>query len=396
MYKVFLSSLVVVFGFASAEAKFEVHDFFSDKVMYDPVSKKNVSVYDEVAAAWVNQQSKANYSDNAWKTYWKHVFYAKYAFKALKESKAWRDSLLAQTKRENFKSTAINGHGLESYSKADQLALIKKLWFYFDFEKSRGQSYAFFKDPNMGAVNTWVTNGMAGQYSTYTLSKSDAQFLNSKDALITAFGREEKAKPMHNTYYFLSNYYESGVDYAQTHAKTGAQWTPSAKNMVRLIYNGQKLYANNVEALYQAQKAKHLNMPNWMQVAQMGANNARNALQGKWQYAQHGAVPILYMTPLLDDKFDSSNLLARQLIYTGNKLLIEGNDWHDGIWGMKLSNGQYTGYNQLGMYLMKLRREMAMKLMGSRNNNNNNNTDPDWNYAGWLFAVPELRFVPIS
>ncbi len=386
MYKIFLSSLIVVFGFVSSEAKFDVHDFFSDNIFYDSVSKKQISIYDEVEKEWVKKKSKSKYKDTAWTRHWNHVFYAKYAFKALKKSNKWLKKI-KKAKHSDFKSTGTNrsnGRALTKYVKADQLALMKKLKYYFDFEKKRATTHAFFKDPLMQAVTDWVDLGMTGQYSSFSLPKADVQSLNGNSALISAFGREQKAKPMHNKYYFLSNYYEAGVDYTQTQANTGAQWTPCAKNKTILRLKGKRIFANNVEALYQATKAEHLKMANWEKIAAMDANSARNALSGKWPKVP---VPNSFMTPLLDDKFNSSNLLARQLIYTGNKLLIEGNDWHDTHWGMVRDNGGYRGENKLGMYLMKLRRDMALKLLGN---------NPDWNYAGWLFAVPELRFVPVS
>lgn len=59
------------------------------------------------------------------------------------------------------------------------------------------------------------------------------------------------------------------------------------------------------------------------------------------------------MEELLRIKF-SNPFLRQLLIDTGNRILIEGNNWNDTFWGM--CNGQ--GQNHLGILLMKIRKEL--------------------------------------
>ena len=382
MKKMFFISLVCLFGLTSAEAKFDVQGFFNDGI-FPPAqgNEKSQSIYDMVKAEGFSAvKKKKQYDQAAWESYWLHRAYAKYAFKALRQSDKWRNILLEVQDRKDFQFKGTVRRNLYSYSIRNQTQLVKKLWYYLKFEASRAQSYDFSQDPEMVKLNGWVQNGIAGHYKPFTLSKESIKILSSKDALIRAFGTEDKASPPYNPYYFLSNSYESGVSYAHKYPETKAKWNPKSKKMMRLIHKDRKLYASNIEALYQAQKAQALGMKNWKQVAKMDGSNAREVLQGRWQ-KEKGDTPDAFMLPLLKDKFmQRSNLLARHLIYTGHKLLVLGNDWGDRRWGMERDiHGHHTGENQLGMVLMKMRQEMSSKL---KNN--------DWNFAGWFFAVREI------
>lgn len=64
-------------------------------------------------------------------------------------------------------------------------------------------------------------------------------------------------------------------------------------------------------------------------------------------------VKLDIMYELLKCKFDQNPSLKEKLINTGDRLLVEGNDWHDTYWGV--CNGK--GSNHLGKLLMKLREE---------------------------------------
>jgi len=66
------------------------------------------------------------------------------------------------------------------------------------------------------------------------------------------------------------------------------------------------------------------------------------------------------MKAILRKKF-SYEELAKQLLAIGNRHLVEGNLWHDLVWGMAIHDGQLEGENRLGELLMQTRKELASK-----------------------------------
>lgn len=68
-------------------------------------------------------------------------------------------------------------------------------------------------------------------------------------------------------------------------------------------------------------------------------------------------IPIMY--ELVRQKFLDDPMLADLLVATSNTLLVEGNTWGDRFWGQtKLLNGQWSGRNELGKILMRVREEL--------------------------------------
>ena len=65
-------------------------------------------------------------------------------------------------------------------------------------------------------------------------------------------------------------------------------------------------------------------------------------------------VKINVMRKVTKQKFMTGSFLAEKLIQTGNKELIEGNNWNDTFWGV--CNG--VGKNKLGILLMERRGEL--------------------------------------
>lgn len=69
-------------------------------------------------------------------------------------------------------------------------------------------------------------------------------------------------------------------------------------------------------------------------------------------------IKVGVMEDLVRMKF-SERVLAADLLATGDALLIEGNTWGDTWWGMvKSGDGKWTGRNELGRILMKIRNEL--------------------------------------
>ena len=62
------------------------------------------------------------------------------------------------------------------------------------------------------------------------------------------------------------------------------------------------------------------------------------------------------MEGIVRAKFTQNAGLAEQLIATGDRELVEGNNWHDTFWGADGKTGE--GENHLGRILMKIRGEL--------------------------------------
>lgn len=74
------------------------------------------------------------------------------------------------------------------------------------------------------------------------------------------------------------------------------------------------------------------------------------------------AVKFRKMEVYLNLKFASGSRLARMLTGTGDQVLVEGNHWHDQIWGNCLCKSHQfeVGQNHLGRLLMKVRAELMI------------------------------------
>lgn len=77
-------------------------------------------------------------------------------------------------------------------------------------------------------------------------------------------------------------------------------------------------------------------------------------------------IKVTAMTVILKSKF-SDPILSRMLDETGDAILIEGNTWHDNIWGScTCRDCGNKGKNQLGKILMTIR---AMRRYNGTNTN---------------------------
>ena len=114
----------------------------------------------------------------------------------------------------------------------------------------------------------------------------------------------------------------------------------------------------SVEHAYQAAKtiSQADRLPFWKEFMTPGQAKRRGSLlilRGDW-----GFIKFRTMQELVRSKFQIPHL-KNKLLATGNRVLVEGNNWHDNFWGRcfcKKCGG--SGLNQLGRILMDVRDEL--------------------------------------
>jgi len=138
-------------------------------------------------------------------------------------------------------------------------------------------------------------------------------------------------------YFFLSNFYTAPV-----------------------MYEGL-LYQNNESAF---QSAKVLDIEKRKQFCTKDPSTAKKkgrnvTLRYDWE-----KVKDKVMEDCVRDKFTRNEDLKKRLIETGKKELIEGNYWHDNIWGNCYCNKckNIVGKNMLGEIIMKVRAELQEEI----------------------------------
>jgi hypothetical protein len=126
----------------------------------------------------------------------------------------------------------------------------------------------------------------------------------------------------------------------------------------------------NSEQLFMYLKAKHFKDENSaLNIVQYGGDpktakdlgrTVKNYNEEEWSKYRENSMYIAIRA-----KFESSSKLKKQLLETGNKILVEGTPF-DPIWGVKikwdddriLDEKNWNGLNLLGKVLMKVRRDI--------------------------------------
>lgn len=110
----------------------------------------------------------------------------------------------------------------------------------------------------------------------------------------------------------------------------------------------------NAEAAFQAQKCvndKEKFQFCGLKSAQSKVRGREVLLRSDWEDVKYG-----FMEGIVRAKFTQNPNLAKKLIETGNKNIIEGNTWNDTCWGIDVRSG--IGENNLGKILMRVRSEL--------------------------------------
>lgn len=131
-------------------------------------------------------------------------------------------------------------------------------------------------------------------------------------------------KEFRKKYFFLSNFYPCTVNY------NGITYSTS-------------------EAAYQAQKT--LDNNERIRISKLDAKHAKEEGRKLKKRDDWKEVKVDLMYEICRAKFTQNPDLTKRLLDTGNKELVEGNDWNDTFWGV--CNGE--GSNNLGKTLMRIR-----------------------------------------
>jgi ribA/ribD-fused uncharacterized protein len=141
-----------------------------------------------------------------------------------------------------------------------------------------------------------------------------------------------------NEYAFLSNFYDSPI------------------TIDNITYP-------TVEHFFQAMKCLHINDRKWIVSAPTPGVAKRIgrmlALRSDWESIKEDVMYRGLKAKFADKKF------AEQLLDTGDAELIEGNWWHDNIWGDCRCDkcAGIPGQNRLGKLLMKVREELKNEIL---------------------------------
>ena len=120
----------------------------------------------------------------------------------------------------------------------------------------------------------------------------------------------------------------------------------------------------SVEHAYQAFKTNDLDLCERIRMVSTPAKAKRMgravSCRKDWE-----KVKRLLMLALVRAKFQQNSKLTKLLLKTGNAKLVEGNNWHDRVWGKCSCRNcaKFEQENALGLILMKVRKEfIEMKI----------------------------------
>lgn len=119
----------------------------------------------------------------------------------------------------------------------------------------------------------------------------------------------------------------------------------------KVTYNGVTYEC--AESAFQAQKCNEKEMFVNLSGFEAKKLGKRVALRPDWNEVRE---QIMYEIVL--EKFKQNKYLAKCLEWTGNKMLVEGNNWNDTYWGVCKG----IGSNKLGLILMRVRNELRKEV----------------------------------
>lgn len=121
------------------------------------------------------------------------------------------------------------------------------------------------------------------------------------------------------------------------------------------VVYGDRTYPT-VEHAYQASKTVHISERRLIQQT-LSPGEAKRLGRKVRMRPEFEDMKVTIMLKLVRQKFKNP-FLANILVATGDRILIEGNDWGDQFWG---ESPVGVGENKLGKILMKVRNELRGK-----------------------------------
>ena len=146
-------------------------------------------------------------------------------------------------------------------------------------------------------------------------------------------------KEFRGEYFFLSNYYETPMEWRNLDFRSAEQAFAYAKTFfAKSDYYGEE-YRTEILNAKTPGDAKKI---------------GRNALINVEAWDRY---KVMYMREIVHAKFATGHGLVGPLINTGAMMLVEGNNWGDKFWGRCLdsASGKMVGLNTLGVLLMEER-----------------------------------------
>lgn len=143
----------------------------------------------------------------------------------------------------------------------------------------------------------------------------------------------ERIESFTGRYAFLSNFYMHPVQWE------GREWKSAehAFNAAKTALEGEKTWVGNAKDALEAKRRGR-------------AVTLRDNWDHHWRYVM--------MYDIVRAKFEDV-VLSDRLRNTHDAILVEGNTWHDAIWGVCRCNACPKGRNCLGIFLMQIRYDIV-------------------------------------
>lgn len=141
-------------------------------------------------------------------------------------------------------------------------------------------------------------------------------------------------------YYFLSNYYSA----LEEPIELDGLLFPSVEHAYQAAKTTDEVKRRQIQQAKSPGNAKYL------------GRSLKSSMRKDWD-----SIKLQVMRALIEQKFTKNKSLCDRLVKTGNKKLIEGNNWNDTFFGMVKKDEKWIGENNLGKILMDTRTKLSRK-----------------------------------
>lgn len=124
----------------------------------------------------------------------------------------------------------------------------------------------------------------------------------------------------------------------------------SNMTLCELIFNGISFPSS--ENIYQALKTT--NKEDFLFISNQTPHGSKKFIKTMKQRQKFDKLHVMYN--VIKIKATQNETFRNQLIETGESIIVEWNNWNDKFWGVSIHD--CMGQNQLGMILMRIRKEI--------------------------------------